>query len=150
MRRFRTGLRIGPEIVIPPDELVFQSSRSGGPGGQNVNKVESKVCLRYDVRRSRSLTEDQRMLLLVRLAGRLTREGELVLHSSRHREQRRNAEAARERMLEILREALLPRVPRKKTRPGRGAKERRLLGKRSRSAVKRLRSRPGQKHGNDE
>jgi ribosome-associated protein len=142
---------VGPELFIPPDELVFQAARSGGPGGQNVNKVESKVSLRYDVRRSRSLTEDQRLMLLDRLAGRLTREGELVLHSSQHREQGRNAEAARERMLEILREALLPPVPRKKTRPGRGAKERRLQGKRSRSAVKRLRSRsPGQAHGNDE
>jgi ribosome-associated protein len=142
MRRSRSNLRVGPELVIPADELVFQASRSGGPGGQNVNKVESKVSLRYDVRRSRSLTEDQRMMLLDKLAGRLTREGELVLHSSRHREQHRNAEAARERMLEILREALLPRVPRRETRPGRAAKERRLKTKRTRSLVKRLRSRP--------
>jgi len=144
MRRSRANLRVGPELVIPADELVFQASRSGGPGGQNVNKVESKVSLRYDVRRSRSLTEDQRSMLLDKLAGRLTREGELVLHSSRHREQRRNAEAARERMLEILREALLPRVPRKETRPRRSAKERRLKAKRTRSLVKRLRSRPGE------
>ncbi len=143
MRRPRAGLRVGPELFIPADELVFQAARSGGPGGQNVNKVASKVILRYDVRRSRCLTEDQRLLLLERLAGRLTREGELVLHSSQHREQRRNAEAARERMLEILGAALLPRIPRKKTRPGRGAKERRLEGKRTRSAVKRMRSRPG-------
>lgn len=143
MRRSRSNLRVGPELVIPADELVFQASRSGGPGGQNVNKVASKVSLRYDVRRSRSLTEDQRLMLLDKLAGRLTREGELVLHSSRHREQRRNAEAARERMLEILREALLPRVPRRETRPGRAAKERRLEAKRTRSVVKRLRSRPG-------
>ena len=141
MRRSRSNLKIGPELVIPADELVFQSARSGGPGGQHVNKVESKVSLRYDVRRSRSLTEDQRLMLLDKLAGRLTREGELVLHSSRHREQRRNAEAARERMLEILQEALLPRVPRKETHPGRGAKERRLKAKRTRSMVKRLRSR---------
>jgi ribosome-associated protein len=141
MRRPRTGLRIGPELVIPPDELVFHAARSGGPGGQNVNKVESKVSLRYDVRRSKSLTEDQRLMLLDRLAGRLTREGELVLHSSRHREQLRNAQAARERMLEILQEALLPRVVRKETRPGRAAKERRLRTKRTRSLVKRLRSR---------
>jgi ribosome-associated protein len=133
---------VGPELVIPADELVFQASRSGGPGGQNVNKVESKVSLRYDVRRSRSLTEDQRLMLLDKLAGRLTREGELVLHSSRHREQTRNAEAARERMLEILREALLPRLPRRETRPGRAAKERRLEAKRTRSVVKRLRSKP--------
>lgn len=133
---------MGPELFIPPDELDFQAARSGGPGGQNVNKVESKVILRYDVRRSRCLTEEQRLLLLEKLAGRLTREGQLVLHSSKHREQSRNAEAARERMLEILREALLPRPVRVETRPRRAAKERRLKAKRTRSAVKRARRRP--------
>ena len=142
MRRPRTGLRISPELVIAPDELDFQAARGGGPGGQNVNKVESKVILRFDVRRSRCLTEDQRLLLLEKLAGRLTKEGELVLHSSKHREQGRNAEAARERMLEILREALLPRQVRVQTRPRRSAKERRLKAKRSRSEVKQARQRP--------
>jgi len=149
MRRSRSNLKVGPELVIPADELVFHAARSGGPGGQHVNKVESKVSLRYDVRRSRSLTEDQRLMLLDKLAGRLTREGELVLHSSRHREQRRNAEAARERMLEIIREALLPRVPRRETRPGRAAKERRLETKRTRSAVKRLRKRVRSRSGDE-
>jgi ribosome-associated protein len=142
VRRPRAGLKVAPELFIPPGELVFESARSGGPGGQNVNKVESKVILRYDVRRSRSLTEDQRVLLMDRLAGRLTREGELVLHSSRHRDQRQNAEAARERMLEILQLALAPRVPRVETRPKPAARERRLKAKRVRSDVKRSRSRP--------
>jgi ribosome-associated protein len=141
MRTPRASLRVGPELVIPAEELLFSTARSGGPGGQNVNKVESKVVLRYDVRRSKILTEEQRQLLLERLAGRLTREGELVLHCSQHREQRRNAEAARERMLGILQEALAPRVPRKETRPKRSAKEQRLKTKRVRSGVKRGRSR---------
>lgn len=144
MRTPRAGLRVGPELMIPADEVVFQAARSGGPGGQNVNKVESKVVLRYDVRRSKVLTEEQRLHLLERLAGRLTKEGELVLHSARHREQRRNYEAARERMLEILREALTPRVPRIETRPRRSARERRLQAKRTRSVVKRGRSRPAE------
>jgi len=141
MRKVRASMRVGPELVIPPEELLFDTARSGGPGGQNVNKVESKVILRYDVRRSRILTEEQRALLLERLAGRLTKEGELVLHSSRFREQRRNADAARERMLEILQEALAPRVPRKETRVPRSAKRKRLDTKRSRSEVKRGRRR---------
>ena len=142
MRRPRAGLRIVADLVIPPDELDFKAARSGGPGGQNVNKVESKVVLRFDVRRSRSLTEEQRLMLLDKLAGRLTREGELVLHSSKHREQSRNAEAARQRMLEILQEALLPRPARVETRPKRSAKEQRLKSKRTRSLVKRGRRRP--------
>ena len=144
MRRVRASLRVGPELAIPAEELVFDTARSGGPGGQNVNKVESKVILRYDVRRSRILTEEQRMLLLERLAGRLTKEGELVLHSSRFREQRRNAGAARERMLEILQEALAPRIPRKETRVPRSAKRKRREAKRSRSEVKRGRRRAGE------
>jgi ribosome-associated protein len=142
MRKSRSSLRVGPELVIPSEELDFQAARSGGPGGQHVNKVESKVILRYDVRRSRILTEDQRLMLLERLAGRLTREGELVLHSSRYREQSRNAAAARERMLEILQLALAPRIPRKETQPKRSAKERRLKAKRTRSSLKRSRRQP--------
>jgi ribosome-associated protein len=142
MRRPRASLRIGPELIIPPEELVFETARSGGPGGQNVNKVESKVILRYDVRRSRILTEDQRLMLLEKLAGRLTKEGELVLHSSRFREQKRNAEAARDRLLEILLEALAPRVPRVETRPTRSSRKKRLETKRKRADVKRRRARP--------
>jgi len=141
MRRPRASLRVAPELVIPPDELVYQAARAGGPGGQNVNKVESKIVLRFDVRRSRALTEDQRQLLLERLAGRLTTKGELVLHSARFREQGRNATAARERLLEILQAAVAPRAVRKATRPKRSASEKRLASKHKRSLLKRGRSR---------
>lgn len=118
-------------------------ARSGGPGGQNVNKVASKAVLRFNVRTSTALSDAQRHLLLQRLASRLTGEGELVLHASRFREQARNVEDARERLVQILREALAAQRPRKQTRPTRGSQRRRLEGKRQRGQLKRDR---GKRH----
>jgi len=142
MRRRRVGLQVTKELEIPCAELVTDSARAGGPGGQRVNKVESKVILRYDIRKSRVLTEALRQVLLDRLAGRLTREGELVLHSSQFRERSRNETAARERLAGILLEALTPPKPRKATRLPRSAREQRLGEKRVRSSIKRARRRP--------
>ena len=108
-----------------------------------MNKVATRVTLRFSVRESRSLDEDQRERLLERLASRLTREGELLVHASTHREQRRNETEARERLAAILFTALARPKTRRATRPTRGSKERRLAEKRRRSETKRLRGKGG-------
>lgn len=135
----RPPLRVNERLLVPAEELRIEYARSGGPGGQNVNKVETKVVLRFSVRASRVLGERRRALLEERLAGRLTREGEIVVHASRFRERSRNEEDARERLAALLREALVVPRERRATRPTRGAVERRLQEKRRRSEAKRER-----------
>ena len=134
-------LRVNARLTIPAGELQITAARSGGPGGQNVNKVASKVVLRFSVRASRVLGEARRTLLLQRLSHRLTKEGELVLHASRHRERARNEEDARERLATLLAESLQSPKKRRATRPTRGSRERRLRAKKHRSERKRERGR---------
>ncbi len=137
----RAPLRVSERLMLPAAELRFGYARSGGPGGQNVNKVATKVLLRFSVRDSRALGERRRAWLLERLAGRLTAEGELLVQASRYRERGRNEQDARERLARLLREALAVPQERRATRPTRGAVERRLREKRRRGAEKRGRSR---------
>jgi len=140
----RQPLRVNARLTLPAGELRFEYARSGGPGGQNVNKVETKVLLRFSVRDSQALGERRRARLLQALAPRLTGEGELVLQASRFRERRRNEEDARERLAALLREALHVPAPRRTTRPTRSSVERRLREKRQRSDVKRTRREGGE------
>lgn len=133
-------IKINDRLAVPEEELSFAASRSGGPGGQNVNKVNTRVMLRFDVKRSPSLSDWQRGRILARLATRITKDGVLVITSQRHRTQRANRAAAVERFAELLHEALeRPRV-RKKTRVPRAVKERRLEAKKRRGRVKKLRA----------
>lgn len=135
-------LRISTGLSIPAGELIETASRSGGPGGQHVNKSSTRVTLRWSPAASRALTPAQRARIAARLAGRLTRTGALVVHAGRHRSRARNRELARERLAELVRGALSRRRARVPTRPGAGPRERRLAEKRQRAAVKRTRRPP--------
>jgi len=130
---------VGFGVVIPASELSERVSRAGGPGGQRVNKVATRVSLCWNVVRSDALTPDQKARLLHRLGPRLTARGELVVHAQSEREQARNRAEARRRLAELVHAALVPERPRHATRPGRGAVERRLDWKRRRSQSKRTR-----------
>jgi ribosome-associated protein len=132
-------LRITSTIAIDPDELEETFVRASGPGGQNVNKVSTAVQLRFDVRGSPSLPEPVRQRLQKLAGRRLTGDGVVVITAERFRSQARNREDARERLIELIREAATPPAPRRATKPPHASKVRRKEAKRLRSAVKSLR-----------
>ena len=127
-------------VVIDPAELQFSYSRSSGPGGQHVNRVETRVTLRFDVAASTGLTDSEKHRIFTRLAGRINKEGVLRVVSQRFRTREGNRRAAIERFRELIAEALKVRRRRKKTRVPRAAKRRRLDSKRRRGDLKRGRS----------
>jgi ribosome-associated protein len=134
-------LRISQALVIPAAELSERFMRSAGPGGQNVNKVASKVELRWNPGASAALRERDREWLLARLRPNLTVAGDLVVRSSLTRDQVRNRADARARLADMVRAALRRPRPRVGTKPTRGSVERRLGAKRRRSQTKRGRGR---------
>jgi ribosome-associated protein len=133
-------IEITSQITIPEDELRFTASLSGGPGGQNVNKVSSRVTLWFDVTNSPSLSPEQKDLVLHRLANRISKDGVLRVISQQTRSQIENKELAIERFVELLRDAIKQTPMRKKTRVSKGAKLRRLEEKKQQSMLKRERS----------
>ena len=132
-------LTITDTLTIPDAELTYTFARSSGPGGQNVNKLETKVTVSFDIKDSPTLTDSQKRRILERLAPRISREGILSVSAQDQRTQLLNRAAAEERMILLLRNALKPRKRRVPTAIPPTVKEQRLQLKKRRSALKKLR-----------
>lgn len=136
------SLRINDHILIPGHELTCKASRASGPGGQHVNKTSSRITLIWNLLNSAALSDDERSRLLVKLGGRLTKEGELLISVEDERSQKRNRELARQRLRELLLLALRRRKKRIPSAIPKGVKERRLRAKAERSQLKHKRRVP--------
>ena len=135
-------IQVTPSIAIDESELHEDFMRASGAGGQNIQKVETAVQLRFDVANSPNLPPLVRSRLGSLAGRRMTKAGVLIISAQRHRTQERNRADALERLLALIREAAAPPPPRRKTRPTLGSKLRRLEGKKLRSGVKSLRGAP--------
>ncbi len=136
-------LKITPNLNIPLSELFFTFSRSSGPGGQHVNKVNSRVTLWFNLWQSPSLSEAQKNTLSQKLTGRINRHGQLWLVSDRHRMQMANRQDVLLKFCDLLRDGLKTKPRRKKTKVTRAARERRMKLKKNRGRLKIKRRRPG-------
>ena len=135
-----SDLKINPELLHP--EVVFQTARSGGKGGQNVNKVETKVELRLDIPNSQVLSDEQKDFLQKKLANKLTNEGVLLLTHQTERSQLANKEKVVQKFDRLIREAFVVPRRRRATRPTLASKRRRIQKKKQRSETKKMRRKP--------
>lgn len=135
-------IELAAGVHISESELVFEASRSGGPGGQNVNKVSSRITVLFDLANSPSLSDEQKSLIARRLGNRITAGGIIRVTSQQYRSQLANRQAAVERLAKLLSAALIRPVPRKATSVPRSAKLRRLRQKARRGNLKKLRAKP--------
>ena len=132
-------LTVNNKISIPLSEFNFTYSRSPGPGGQNVNKVNTKVALRWNVSKSKSLPESVRTRMLSKYARRISKTGEIIVTSHRFRDQGRNVADSLSKLREMVLSVATAPKPRKKTRPSKAAKKRRVENKRRTSQRKQSR-----------
>ena len=128
------------DVIIPSHELEITTSRSGGAGGQHVNKTDTRITVRWNVRTTHALTDEQKERVLHKLAHRLTNEGELIVHNSASRSQQQNREHALEQLAQEVRQALHVPKKRMKTRVAKHIKEARLHAKAKHGALKKMRS----------
>ena len=135
-------VRVNSRITIPAWELEFSASRSSGPGGQAVNKTNSRVSLKWHVANSSALDRFQKSRLLRKLKHRVNSAGYLDIHVESERSQLKNKMIACERLAELIRDALIIEKKRFKTKPTRGSKERRIKAKKEKSQTKKLRRSP--------
>jgi len=133
-------LPIGNYFVLPNAELSTQVSCSSGPGGQHVNKTSTKITLRWNISTSKAISEKQRNQLLRKLASKINKNQELVVHCDQSRSQHKNHSTAREKLQDLLIKAMHKPKPRKKTRPTKASIERRLKSKKIHAQKKRNRS----------
>jgi len=133
-------LNLNMDVQDLTNEVTFTMSRSSGPGGQNVNKVNTKVTLKFDVVNSSVLTAEQKEVLAKKLASRMTKDGVLILTVQDKRSQLQNKEAVLFKLYELLTKAFTPRKARKATKPGKAAVRARIKAKKHRSEKKQWRS----------
>jgi ribosome-associated protein len=132
-------LEVRPGVVIPGNELEVEAVRSSGPGGQNVNKVSTKIELRFDLRNTQALSGVVKGRLQILAKNKLDADGRIMITSQKTRDQPKNLEDARAKLVELVLSALVEPTPRVKTRPSRGSKERRLTEKKVRGSIKKTR-----------